>query len=73
VKSEWRVRGGKFHLDVTIPANTTATVHIPLDKGTRISESGRPATDSKGLRLLETGKDEAIFSAQAGSYHFIVQ
>ena len=25
----WRIEDGAFHLDVTIPANTTATAYLP--------------------------------------------
>ena len=29
VRSAWRVHGGRFTLDVTVPPNTTATVWVP--------------------------------------------
>ena len=29
IKSEWKIEGNEFNWDVTIPANTTATIYIP--------------------------------------------
>jgi alpha-L-rhamnosidase len=43
IESSWRIDGTSFSLDVTIPANTTATVHMP---GTRITEDGRAFEDA---------------------------
>ncbi|MFH0761411.1 MAG: glycoside hydrolase family 78 protein [Bacteroidota bacterium] len=33
VKSAWKIEGGKFMLDVTVPANTTATIRLPFQGG----------------------------------------
>jgi alpha-L-rhamnosidase len=32
ISSSWKIEGGKFMLDVTIPANTTATIILPNQK-----------------------------------------
>jgi len=42
IESSWRVDGTSLALDVMIPANTTASVHVP---GTRITEGGRAFED----------------------------
>ncbi|NLL83838.1 MAG: family 78 glycoside hydrolase catalytic domain [Lentisphaerae bacterium] len=36
IVSHWRIEDGKFHLDVTIPANTTATVTLPDGKSVKV-------------------------------------
>ena len=32
IKSEWKIEAGNFELNVTIPANTTATIYLPGNK-----------------------------------------
>lgn len=45
IASDWRVANGTFHLDLTVPANTTAEVVLP----------GRPArTVGSGTYRFET-------------------
>jgi alpha-L-rhamnosidase len=33
--SDWKIEGGQLKMDVTIPANTTATIVVPGKKGGR--------------------------------------
>jgi alpha-L-rhamnosidase len=41
IESAWRIDGNMFRLDLTIPPNTTATVHIPFANEVREIEAGR--------------------------------
>ncbi|MFH1717237.1 MAG: family 78 glycoside hydrolase catalytic domain, partial [Planctomycetota bacterium] len=43
IVSDWRLSNGTFTLNVTIPANTTATVYVPAGSLDSVTESGRPA------------------------------
>ena len=40
IESAWRIDGDAFHLDGTIPPNTSATVWIP---GKDVTEGGQPS------------------------------
>ena len=40
ISSSWKIEDGLFSLEVLIPPNTTATVHLPSTDA--VSESGRP-------------------------------
>src|SRR5437762_3919163 len=43
ILSDWtRIPGGSLRLNVTIPANTDATVFLPAVQGVHITESGNP-------------------------------
>src|SRR6201999_2030382 len=42
VSSHWSKQGDSLSMDVTIPANTTATISIPAPEGGRITESDKP-------------------------------
>ena len=66
----WTRRAGQFHLNVTIPPNTTATVWVPsADPGT-VTESGHPAAGAKGVRFVRSEKGASVFEVQSGTYRF---
>jgi alpha-L-rhamnosidase len=70
IATAWKVDDGKLELDVTIPVNTTATLHVPAASGSGVTENGKPADKSEGVKLLRSEKDEQVFEIGSGSYHF---
>ena len=66
----WRCKGGKFEMETTIPANTTATVIVPASAPDLVSESGRPAAHAEGVTLLRAGSGVVAFHVGSGSYRF---
>ena len=52
IASEWKYEGQRLTLDVTIPANTTATVRVPARDAGSVTESGKPATKAEGVKFL---------------------
>ena len=70
IVSAWRRESGRFTLDVTIPPNTTATVHVPLVEGKTVLEGSGPAADAEGVRLAHADAESAVFEVGAGEYHF---
>lgn len=73
IESSWQVEGNLLHLNVTIPANTTATIHIPTADVSKITESGQSVTSSVGLKLVRVDGPIAVFDAEAGKYAFVSQ
>ncbi len=71
--SNWKLTGEDFQLEVTVPANTTATVRLPSASLDKITESGRPLDASEGLH--EASQDGGEFAIQVGSgdYTFLVK
>jgi alpha-L-rhamnosidase len=67
--SAWKVVEGSFHLDVTIPANTTATVSLPIRDTDPILEDGKPIRRAKGVELL-CAPGRTILRIDSGSYNF---
>jgi alpha-L-rhamnosidase len=63
----------QFHLYVTIPANTTATVHVPTRDANRIRERDRSAAQAPGVRFMGLEDSDALFEIGSGTYHFISQ
>ncbi len=70
IASAWRIDGDTFSLDVTIPANTTALVHVPADPDTEVSEGGKRAEKADGVTYLRYENGRAVFSVGSGSYNF---
>jgi hypothetical protein len=66
VDVSWKVEGGKFTLDVTIPAGSTARIEIP---GEGALVLGQGSGDS-GPKLLATEKCNSLYLVGAGSYTF---
>jgi hypothetical protein len=70
ITSDWKRAGGKFTLSVTIPANTTATVFIPAASAETVTEGGKPAAQSGGVKFLRMENDRAVFEIESGAYTF---
>ena len=63
IVSDWKLAGGTFTLNVTVPVNTTATVYLPY--GTNVQESGKapPAKSADGGYAIGSGA--YVFTASA--------
>ena len=73
IKAEWNCDGSKeMTYRVTIPANTTATLRLPISDGLYIYESGRLAEEAEGVTYIETADGYAIYEVGSGSYLFSV-
>jgi alpha-L-rhamnosidase len=70
IVSDWKVEDGRFSLNVTIPANTTATVYLPARDASAITESGKDLTQAQGLKLLRTEGDRVVLRVESGTYRF---
>jgi len=76
IETAWKLQGGRFSMGVTVPANTTATVFLPVDPGApsrAITEGGRALDGAEGVRLLRIEKDRAVVEVESGSYQFAVE
>ncbi len=70
IVSSWNITGGKFQLEIAIPANTTATVILPNIPLNQILESGVPILQAKGVeQITETDKGVNI-TIGSGKYTF---
>jgi hypothetical protein len=65
--SDWKKRGNRFEFNITIPANTTAVVYLPVQKKSEIKEAGK----KWGNVLYQDNK--AIIKLGSGNYYFSVQ
>jgi alpha-L-rhamnosidase len=72
ISSHWKIDSGKFYLDVVIPANTTATVYVPVATGGAVTEDNKPLSNltwNDGYAAIEVGSGEYHFSANSDVTH----
>jgi alpha-L-rhamnosidase len=70
LNSSWKRGQGQFTLDVTVPANTTATVWVPAKDASAVTESGKKAADMKAVKFVRSEAGNAVFEVESGSYSF---
>jgi alpha-L-rhamnosidase len=70
ISSHWKRENGKLTLDVTIPANTTATVWVPAQSAADVSESGISAARARCVKFVRMDGNAAVFEVESGSYSF---
>ncbi|UEG52858.1 glycoside hydrolase family 78 protein [Mucilaginibacter daejeonensis] len=66
ISSDWKKEGKKFVLDVEIPANARASVHLPANKGDKVQMNGKPVAAA-----WKDGKAE--LKVGSGRYHLVVE
>jgi alpha-L-rhamnosidase len=72
VRSEWRLDGHRFVLDVTVPANTTATVYIPGTNPAAVREGSGPAVSAEGVSFRGVEAGSCLYKVASGRYEFSV-
>jgi len=70
IASGWQIDGDRLNLEITIPANTTATIFIPTVSNEDIIESGIPADQAPGVKLIRIAEGAAVYEVGSGVYHF---
>jgi alpha-L-rhamnosidase len=71
ISSEWHWEGGQFDWQIKIPANTTATVYLPVQNVEAVTESGRPLAGANGVKFLRVEDGRVVVDVQSGAYHFV--
>jgi len=73
IASEWRVDGSRIALDVTVPANTSATLYVPTSDPDSVTEGGIPAAKADGVRFIKVEDGAAVYQLGAGQYKFVAK
>jgi alpha-L-rhamnosidase len=73
IEAGWNLQGSEFRLNVTIPANTSATVYVPARNAESVLEGNKAASAAAGVKFVRMDKDAAVFEVQAGKYNFAVR
>jgi alpha-L-rhamnosidase len=70
VTISWTRAATGFTLDITVPANVTATVHVPVPTVDRVRESGRALDRDPGVANVRTASGEVVITIGSGQYDF---
>ena len=66
----WQNSNDAFSCEVTVPANTSATLILPA--GRQITEGGTPANNAQGVSAAGKNNTTASFLLKSGKYNFRV-
>ncbi|MFA6240790.1 MAG: glycoside hydrolase family 78 protein [Candidatus Hydrogenedentales bacterium] len=68
---DWKVDGGMYTLNVSIPANTTATVYVPAASPEAVQEGGKPVSEVAEVKRTDSARlGFEAFEVASGTYVF---
>jgi alpha-L-rhamnosidase len=70
VASGWERSGTKITVSVKIPANTVATIKLPVNSEAKVTETGKPLADNKNFSGIRMEGKTLLFEAGSGNYIF---
>ena len=73
ISSSWKKENDGLVFDVEIPPNTTATIYVPAENGSLITESGKLIGDIKEIEIKGAVPRYLMLKAGSGKYHFEVK
>jgi len=68
--SDWKIENGKFILNITIPANTSAVVTLPGAANAGVTEGGILLKDVKVINAVSAKGKDVVISVGSGDYKF---
>lgn len=72
IKSHWIKENGKLSWNITVPANSTAEVHLPSANANAIQESNKPLAGRGGFLIKESAKGRTVVEIGSGEYNFVI-
>ena len=73
IESNWKVTESKFNWNITVPANTYATIYVPALEKEKVFEGGKLASSSDGVTFIKWENNRAVFKVESGLYSFSSQ
>lgn len=70
IVSAWKREGTSVTMEITVPANTTATVEVPARDAAAVMESGKPVGTVEGVRFVRMDRGVVVFAVGSGTYRF---
>ena len=71
IKSAWEISDGAITYRATVPANTTATLYMPADTQSTITENGMPASEAEGVEFVKYENGRSVYRLASGDYKFM--
>jgi alpha-L-rhamnosidase len=70
ISSEWRRNDDALTLEVEIPPNSNATIHLPAKDAASVTESGKAIDKAEGVKFLRFENNAAVYAAGSGRFRF---
>ena len=71
--SSWKINDNSFRLEIVIPPNTSAEVHIPYGDEENLLVNGNNFTETSNLKLISSDKNLVKVLAEPGTYNFQIK
>ncbi len=73
ILSDWKRTGSGLDWEVTVPVNTTATLHVSASDPASIRESGRDLVSTPGILSVHKDLGRVCVTVGSGTYRFHVE
>ena len=73
IHTYWKKTGYGLVLNVSIPPNTSATVHLPAARANEVNENGTPISRVKGVTVLGLQEGSLVIELESGGYMFFIK
>lgn len=70
INSGWERKDKKIIIRIKIPANTNATIILPADNVSKVTESGKPLSDNPGFTDIRKDNNRLLVATGSGEYLF---
>lgn len=69
-ESGWRIADGALHMKIVVPANASASVHVPVADPKQVKEGATSARRARGVTFVHANKECCTYEIGAGDYEF---
>ena len=73
INSGWERKDGKIIIKVKIPANTTATIILPVAGPDKVTEAGKPLDQNAYLKEIKNTNNNLSIKVGSGDYSFEIK
>jgi alpha-L-rhamnosidase len=71
ITCNWFRHGQQMTLELLVPPNTQATVHLPAPPTAPVTESGQPLNSAAGITRLNAPDERPVVRVASGQYSFV--
>ncbi len=68
--SKWKKEGDQLNMNVTIPPNTSAEIHIPTVDKSSVMVNGVPLSDMDNIKIIYEDDESRVVETGSGEYSF---
>ena len=73
VTSNWSQTAAGYSWEISVPANSTATIWLPNADTSALTENGKPLKQSEGLQILRQEDRYTVCKIGSGKYNFQIK